>query len=31
MTQFDTVLYCVTYQVLSCVGFDVTVIETNGQ
>jgi len=28
---FDTVLYCLTYQVLSCCNFDVTVTETDGQ
>jgi len=28
---FDTVLYCLTYQVLSCMNFVVTVTETDGQ
>jgi len=31
MTLFDTVLYCIRYQVLSCNNFIVSVIETNGQ
>jgi hypothetical protein len=31
MTLFDMVLYCLTYQVLICFNFVVSVIETDGQ
>ena len=31
MTLFDTVLYCLTYQLLSCINFVDIVTEINGQ
>jgi len=31
MALFDTVLYCLTYQLLSCINFVFRVIETDGQ